>query len=430
MKTQENTWHLPINKFTAQDENGDLKEFSKNDGAFFVTKAGLLLEFTHLDKKYTANGSTKIKRALHLADIEPYLIFKAIRGSHAYGTNIETSDIDQIGIYVLPDKYIKAVTFDSDWEDIHVKDQKNNMECTYYDLRKFLRLVQENNPNTFEVFNLSSDCILYKDPVFDIVLNHEKKFITKKCYDSFLRYASQQIKKSQTQDRKQNWEKSRMERKTVLDFCYTFDGQGSRPIKDWLNDKCFSQEDCGLTAIEHMRYTYGLYNSTEGLYRGIVSDENISNDVSLSETPIGAIPVCYIQFNSDGYQQHCSEWKSYQTWLKERNENRWVEHKQSGGKLDGKNLLHCVRLIMMAEDIAEGRGIVVRRPEAEYLKSIRKGEVKLEDLITWSSTKLAELEEKFVNSELPDDVDPEFIQYIYDSIRGRLKNHDRIVSRY
>ena len=41
---------------------------------------------------------------LNFKDIEEkgLLLYKYIRGSHVYGTNTETSDIDEGGIYICP----------------------------------------------------------------------------------------------------------------------------------------------------------------------------------------------------------------------------------------------------------------------------------------------------------------------------------------
>ena len=356
--------------------------------------------------------------SLNFDDIIPYTIFRGIRGSYAYGTNIKGSDIDEILIYVLPEKYICTVNFDPNWEEIKIKNPKKNTEITCYELRKLLRLLEVNNPNLFEIFNLPSDCILYKNPVFDILLNNEKSFITKGCSDTFLNYGYSQLRKARGGEKKQNWEKSRIERRGVLDFCSTFAGRNSMPIKDWLASHAIGQENCGLSKIDHMSSVYGVYHLENTNLGGIVRDEEKSNNISLTKhIPIGVEPICYMYFNESAYSLHCTEYKSYQTWLRERNEQRWVDVKTHNQKIDGKNLLHCVRLIMMAEDIAEGRGIVVRRPEAEYLKSIRRGEVSLNDLISWSSDKLASLEDKFKKSDLPEKTDPKIVQNIYDRIR-------------
>ena len=100
----------------------------------------------------------------------PLLI--VIRGSHAYGTNVETSDTDYSGIFVqseddiLGNKYLEQIN-----------DDKN--DTVIYEVRRFLELVSKNNPTVLELLNTPEDCILYTDPAFDIILENRDNFITK-----------------------------------------------------------------------------------------------------------------------------------------------------------------------------------------------------------------------------------------------------------
>jgi hypothetical protein len=63
----------------------------------------------------------------------------------------------------------------------------------------------------------------------------------------------------------------------------------------------------------------------------------------------------------------------YQEWLQKRNLQRWVDVKSHDQKIDGKNMMHCYRLVQMAREIAEGKGVIVRRENAAELISIRRG---------------------------------------------------------
>jgi hypothetical protein len=67
--------------------------------------------------------------------------------------------------------------------------------------------------------------------------------------------------------------------------------------------------------------------------------------------------------------------------LEKRNVARWTEVKGHNQSIDSKNMLHCQRLLDMAIEIAEGKGIIVRRPNADELLKIRRGEVDLTTLI-------------------------------------------------
>jgi hypothetical protein len=153
-------------------------------------------------------------------------------------------------------------------------------------------------------------------------------------------------------------------------------------------------------------------------FKGIAFEE--SNDIRLSsipkETPSHYF-IGHISYNKDGYTQHCNDYKSYETWLKERNEQRYVDVKSNGQKIDGKNMMHCRRLIDMAREIAEGKGIIVRRPNAKELIGIRKGEVDLQTLINHVEKEIIEIDKLFKNSNLPNSVDEKFINELIIKIR-------------
>lgn len=352
-------------------------------------------------------------------------LYLVIRGSQAYGTNLPTSDTDYSGIFIqsiediLGNKYLEQIN-----------DDKN--DTVIYEIRRFLELLQKNNPTVLELLNTPEDCVLYKDPIFDEILNNRDKFITKQCSSSFGGYAVQQIKKAKGQNKKQNWEKEKVTRKTPLDFCYLHQGEHSIDLVEYLVKNELDQKYCGLSKIPHSRDTYALfYDESSHLDRSDRSDKfkgiafEDSNDVKLSSIPID-IPKDYfighISYNKDGYTQHCNDYKSYQTWLEERNEQRWVDVASHGQKIDGKNMMHCKRLVQMSKEIAEGKGIIVRRPNAQELISIRKGEVDLQTLIDSVESEVIEMDKLFKQSNLPESIDSDFINTLLIKIRKQIYN--------
>lgn len=366
-------------------------------------------------------------------------LFLVIRGSHAYGTNVETSDVDYAGVFIQPMEDILGNNYKE-----QINDDKNDI--VIYEIRRFLELLGTNNPTVLELLNTPKDCIIYKHPVFDLVLNNKEKFITKICSKSFGGYAKQQISKAKGQDKKQNWEKDKVTRKTPLDFCYLHIGEKSVSLKDYLDKNNLDQKFCGLSNVPHSRDTYALFydrmsdfkysdkrpkwekflsnlfNKVKSLEFKGVSFEN-SNDIRLSSIPKG-LPKSYfighISYNKDGYSQHCKDYLSYQEWLEKRNESRWIDVKSHGQKIDGKNMLHCKRLIEMAREIAEGKGINVRRPNAKDLIAIRKGEVDLQTLIDSVEKDIIIIDNLFENSNLPDYVDNELITNLIIKIRKQI----------
>jgi len=157
-------------------------------------------------------------------------------------------------------------------------------------------------------------------------------------------------------------------------------------------------------------------------YKGLVKSgegANVaeSNQLRLSSIPKDEISICNIIYNKDGYTAHCKDYREYQEWLENRNEQRWTDVKAHDQKIDGKNMMHCRRLLEMAKEIAEGKGILVRRENAQELLSIRRGEIDLQSLIDRAENDIVEIDRLFKESDLPDSVDPEFVNNLLVSIR-------------
>jgi hypothetical protein len=353
-------------------------------------------------------------------------LYLVIRGSHAYGTNVETSDTDYAGVFIQSQDDILGNSYKE-----QINDDKNDI--VIYEIRRFIELLGSNNPTVLELLNTPEDCIVYKDPIFDEVLNNKEKFITKICSKSFGGYAKQQISKAKGQDKKQNWEKDKVTRKTPLDFCYIHRGEKSIPLVNFMEQKGMDQRFCGLSNLPHSRDTYALFydfkeEETNGEiknlgFKGIAFED--SNQVRLSSIPVDTPKnyfIGHISYNKDGYSQHCKDYLSYQEWLENRNEARWVDVKSHGQKIDGKNMMHCKRLMGMAREIAEGKGIIVRRPDANYLISIRKGEVDLQTLIDGVESEIIEIDNLFNSSNLPDFVDSDFVNNLIIKIRKLVYN--------
>ena len=376
-------------------------------------------------------------------------LYLVIRGSHAYGTNIPTSDTDYSGVFVQNLDSILGMSYVD-----QINDDKNDI--VIYELRRFLELLAKNNPTVLELLNTPEDCVVYKHPLFDKILENKDNLLTKICANSFGGYAKEQISKAKGQNKKQNWEKDKVTRKDVLDFCYVIEGEKSIPWKVWNEDFQYDEKFIGIVNVPNARDIYAVYfdeiahmcfsesvpeNVRESAkylrkeselsmgfgYKGLVktgegATSAESNQLRLSSIPKGETPICIITYNKDGYTQHCNDYKSYQTWLDQRNEQRWVDVESHGQKIDGKNMMHCRRLMDMAREIAEGKGIVVRRPNAQELIDIRQGKVDLQTLIDHVESEIKEIDILYKNSTLPDKVDMNLVEQILINIRKEIYN--------
>jgi len=347
------------------------------------------------------------------------IIFKVKVGSHAYGTNIQGSDEDFKGVYlqdpidVLNNGYREQVEVSKDE--------------TYYELRRFIDLCCTGNPTMLEILFSPEDCIIYKDPVFQPLIENRQKFLSKSCKYSFGGYAYSQIEKAKGLNKKMNWEKENMVRKTPLDFCYIITSLGAMKIKEWLHlqreFESRNQENYGVANVDNARDLYFIYPSKGELgYKGIINSQETSNDLRLSSIPkeqiLNYIPMSY---NKDGYIKHCKDYKDYSEWLEKRNTQRYVDIEGHGQKIDGKNLLHCYRLLETGIEIAKEKTINVRRPNAKFLIEIRKGKHNLQELLDKSTLLMEQLDKEFDNSDLPYSADKSFFMKLMVKIRKNYK---------
>lgn len=369
------------------------------------------------------------------------ILFEAVTGSQAYGTSTPTSDIDRKFIYILPKENILGVEY---VEQIQV-----SKDFEGFEIRRFLELLQVNNPNMMEfIGDYPEECIVFKHPLFDLILQNKDKFISKKCGQSFGGYATDQIYKAQGMNKKQNWEKKRITRKTPIDFCYAIEGEKSIPLKKWLKSHEMDSIFAGLTKIPHTHNNYSLFydhtaakifseslfsekersklkkekiesGAIMGLgYKGIETPK--STKIRLSSIPKGEKSMVIISYNENAYAVHCKEYKSYTVWLKKRNKTRWTDVKEHGQAIDGKNMLHCIRLIEMAKEIGQGLGVNTRRPNPQALLDIRYGKVPLNELIQHAKEEIKEIKLLFQNSNLPKVVDRKFIHNLLVEIRNEF----------
>ena len=339
------------------------------------------------------------------------IIFKTIVGSYAYGTYIDgLSDIDYKGVYIQDKNDILTFNYK---EQINVTDDE-----VYYEVKRFLQLLQTANPTMLEMLFMPDDLVLINNPIFDVIKKHKTKFLTKQCANSYGGYAVSQIRKARGLDKKANWEKDRVTRKTPLDFTYAYLNGKTMKVSSYLNKFNLKQENCGLVNLNHFKDTYALYyDYNEDLgFRGIIHENG--NDVRLSSIPKGLEPLTVIYFNKDGYSMHCKDYREYQDWLKKRNVNRYVKSQKQNNTIDGKNMLHCRRLIDMGLEIVETKNITIKRPNADFLLKIRMGEIDLVELLDKAEEDLIILDKKFKESDLPTHVDGVFINDLLLEIRN------------
>jgi hypothetical protein len=347
------------------------------------------------------------------------LVFEVISGSRSYGLHTETSDTDIKGVFVLPKDMFYGLEYTA---------QVNNAsnDIVYYELKRFVELLSKNNPNILEMLNVPEDCILYKNPVMELL--QQDMFLSKLCEYSFANYAFTQIRKAYGLEKK-IVQAVEAERRSVHDFCFVYEGKSAVPLMDYLSTKNMDHERMGLTAVPHLRDCYNLFFSEVHKYSGITKKDN-ANDVALSSIPKGEQPVGLLFFNKDGYSVYCKQYKSYWELVEKRNEDRYNTTMSHGKRYDSKNMMHVFRLLLVAKEIATEGKVNVLRKDREHLLAIKAGKFEYDELLEQAAALKEQLPLLYQNSGLIDEPDLEKINEVLVKMRelfyaeqGLVKNN-------
>ena len=128
-------------------------------------------------------------------DYKKYIQFKALTGSKAYGLDIPTSDEDWRGFYIPPTHDFFAFV-----EPTEQLQTTSGEDYSYWELKKFLKLIIANNPNVLET--LWSPVMLYPNPntgslIKYFIETNRDGFLSKRIINTYGGYATSQLKRGE-----------------------------------------------------------------------------------------------------------------------------------------------------------------------------------------------------------------------------------------
>ncbi len=166
--------------------------------------------------------------ALYANDL---LLLECISGSTAYGLSLPHSDVDKRGVFVAPKKEFFGLS-----EVTQVNSASG--DDAFSELGRFFELLTKSNPTMVELLHTPSNFVLKKHPLFDQI--KKEYYLSKKCKDTFAGYAISQIRKARGLNKKivNPMDKKR---KTVLDFCFIPEEQGFISVREFLENRGWSQ---------------------------------------------------------------------------------------------------------------------------------------------------------------------------------------------
>jgi len=132
------------------------------------------------------------------------LIFLTLGGSHAYGTNVESSDVDIRGC---------ALNRASDLIGLSNFEQLVNEETdtTVYAFNKLISLLLSCNPNTIEMLGCKPEHYLVMTEIGQQMIENRGLFLSQRAINAFGGYATQQLRRLENALARGNMEQARKE---------------------------------------------------------------------------------------------------------------------------------------------------------------------------------------------------------------------------
>lgn len=318
--------------------------------------------------------------------VEDNTIFLTVAGSRAYGTNTETSDWDYRGVCIVPDKSYYFGIGINRFEQMEGFDD----DRVIYDIRKFMALAIDNNPNIIELLFMPEENILTRNDYWERLSAHKDKFLSKSSRYRFGGYAFAQLKRIKSHRSyllnppKKQPERSDFglpERKLISsDHLGAYQWLVATLLKNSIDEMNFSE-----TTTAELKEANWI-----GLIQSKISDMPVECHQTLKDLTGASDEFIDIMMREKAYINASNDWHAYQDWQKRRNQSRKELEKQFG--FDVKHAMHLVRLLRMGMEILEQGKVIVRRPDKEELIAIRNGAWSYEQIVEY-----AELCEKKLN---------------------------------
>lgn len=304
-------------------------------------------------------------------------IFLSVHGSHAYGTNIETSDIDYKGIAIPPKNYFFGFKDHFEQAEFHEPD------CVIFDIRKFFNLAIQCNPNVLEILFTEPEDHIIVHPIMKKILDNKKAFLSKKIKFTTMGYAYSQMKRMKLHYR---WLHNPVEEQpkrsdfglpehTVIprDQYEAAKAIIEKKLDKWNPD--FSMLDPALKIDIENKITEILTDiTTASIY---LDKEALWQEAAIS-CGLDKNFILLIQKEKE-YEAKAKEWKAYQEWKINRNKQRAELEKKHG--YDLKHALHLTRLARVCKEVLTTGELKVKRPDKDELLAIRNGAFTYEELI-------------------------------------------------
>lgn len=399
----------------------------------------------------------KEKYTVEYIESNNLVLLKTLVGSYSQNLQTEKSDKDYIGVFFIKNDDYNSLEYRLDPFDTVISTSKDN-DITYIEIGKFIELLYKNNPNALEILassKIDGNWLIKHDLINNINID---KILSKRCLDTFGKYATSQIKKATGLNKKMN-NPIAIKKKSLLDFCYFYGNyryKNSTVFTDIIKNLDVNQIFFGLKPLKNCKSTYEVYydyhswscfdngetatkqrtDNIENIeknkkvfkfakFKGIIHPEEFSPQIRVSSIPelsnmdYDIQFLGYMYYNLEGFETYLKDYREYREWVEKRNPERYKNN--LGQKYDVKNLSHCARLLTIAKEIAEGKGLILKRSDdKDFFINIKLGNVIYEDILEYTDNIISLLPDLYLNSNLPETIDSDYLNDLLIKLRNNI----------
>lgn len=258
--------------------------------------------------------------------IKDHICLLGLGGSHAYGTNVEGSDLDLRGFAT---NSREEILLGQDFEQV----DNNETDTVIYSFNKIIKLLTACNPNVIEILGLKPEHYLYKNKIGDLLLENKKIFLSKAAIQTFGGYATAQLRRLDNKSGRLGDSNIQLQH-----------------IANSMNNAKHAVEQLTTPFLDTERFNLGV-----GPTDKIVAD------------------VCLIAYPFDDLTRIMQEITNVRNDYKKlgcRN-SKAIEHNKIG-----KHMMHLFRVLSMGIEILEDQKInTYREDDHDFLMSIRNNEM-------------------------------------------------------
>lgn len=362
-------------------------------------------------------------------DLYSHTVLLTRAGSRAYGIHTPTSDLDVKGVAIPPVEFVLGLdVFEQADKPVHFEDERfralltedertivaaTKLEGSIYDLRKFLKLALEGNPNILDaLFCRDEDVLTWHfeghsgtksaTPLAKegfLLREHRDLFISAKCKHTFSGYAMAQLKRINLHRRwllnppthRPTRAEHGLPKSTLIpaDQLAAAESMVKKKLDEWEFDfSTITDEADRFSLTEQIKGT--VSEVIAGLYTD-VSEQDAKWRAAVKAVGLDDNLLAIME-KERKYKGAKSEWDSYNNWEKTRNPERAALEAKYG--YDVKHGCHLVRLMRMSKEIMlTGKVNVCREGiDADELRAIRSGAWSYDRVIEF-----AEAEQKIID---------------------------------